>query len=97
MKPVRQEQSVLDYCVQLVRAGREVPDALYGYEAKAKQVVADEIAQKKRDENRRRYPKTAAALDKVREFFPDAAVVQTTERDATLNPPLNPEASPTTS
>jgi len=60
--------SEIAYCKQLIAAGRPVPEAL----AHAEKIARREYA---REENRRRYPKAAAAIDEVRKYFPDAEVV----------------------
>lgn len=72
--------SVYDYVLSLVRAGRPVPDALFSLEQRAREEL-------KREENRRRFPKTAALLDQVREIFPDAVVLSTEEVPVTPEDP----------
>jgi hypothetical protein len=58
--------------LSLVREGRAVPDALFHLEQRARDQV-------KREEARKKFPETAALLDKARELFPDAVVVKTDE------------------
>lgn len=76
--------SQLEYALQLARAGRDLPLGLAHHAQAVKEIIA-------REENRRRYPETAALFDRVKELFPQAEVLGTDERAVT--PPEAPATS----